>query len=48
LRSEAQDQGEGIVYRSELISIETPCGSSKSLWIYHGGLLDEDSGLGPV
>jgi hypothetical protein len=46
--SEAEDQGKGIVYRSELIGIETPRGPPKSLWIYHGGLLDEDSGLGPV
>ncbi len=46
--SEAEDQGKGIVYRSELIGIETPRGPPKSLWIYHRSLLDEDSGLGPV
>jgi hypothetical protein len=46
--SEAEDQGKGIVYRSELICVETPRGPSKALWIYHGGLLYEDSGFGPV
>jgi hypothetical protein len=46
--SEAEDQGKGIVYRSEFIGIETPSGPPKSLWIYHRSLLDENSGLGPV
>lgn len=48
IHSEAQDQSERIVYCSKLISIETPRGPSKSLWIYHGGLLNEDSSLGVV
>jgi hypothetical protein len=46
--SEAEDQGKGIVYRSELLGIKTPRGPPKSLWIYHRSLLDEDSRLGPV
>ena len=46
--SEAEDQGKGTVYRSELIGIETPGGPPESLWIHHRSLLNEDSGLGSV
>jgi hypothetical protein len=48
LKSETQDQSKSIVYGSKLVGVETSGGTPEALWIDDGGLLDEDSGLGPV
>jgi hypothetical protein len=46
--SEAEDQGKRVIHGAQLVSVETSRGPSKSLRIDHGGLLNEDPGLGPV
>ena len=41
--SEAQDQSERVVDRSQLIGIQSTGRAAKALWIDDGGLLDEDA-----
>jgi hypothetical protein len=46
--SKGQDQSKSFVHSPKLIGIEAAGGVSEPLWVHDRGLLDEDSGLGPL